>query len=162
MPVLPESDLGMRTGLSVRVGVSEPAAGSTVNLTTIRAAPFAGALLRNNRWNQACLPVFGSLFGMRRPSISIACVVGVNSMVNFVVRRIAPPLCPSGEGTALSIPKSAWTFPFGNRTGFTVSRTVLSPRFDCISMREISVLLPGWSDRTARGLLFGATLVSAT
>jgi hypothetical protein len=49
MPVLPESDLGMRTGLSVRMGVSEPEAGSTVNLTIIRAARFAGALLRNNR-----------------------------------------------------------------------------------------------------------------
>ena len=86
MPVLPGSDLGIRTGLSVRMGVSEPATGSTVNLTTIRAVPFAGALLRNNRWNQARLPVLGSLFGMRRPSIAITCFVGVNSMVNFVVR----------------------------------------------------------------------------
>ncbi len=116
IPVLlglkPGVDFG-ETDFGVDGGVSEPVTGSTVNLTTIRAVPFAGALLRNNRWNQACLPVFGSLFGMRRPSIAISCFVGVNSMVNFVVRRIAPVLCPSAEGTALSIPKSAWTFPFG-------------------------------------------------
>jgi hypothetical protein len=52
IPVLlglkPGVDFG-ETDFGVDGGVSEPVTGSTVNLTTIRAVPFAGALLRNCR-----------------------------------------------------------------------------------------------------------------